>query len=87
MKWKLLGMLIFMTRFYNGAGRVVEAAPVDKSSVHADIAGWQAHRPGTAGFVACHRPSIEPQPEPGVKWHRLARLQPWSQRRKGFLAD
>jgi hypothetical protein len=38
MKWKLLGILIFMRQFYKFAGLVVEAAPVGKNIIRA---GWR----------------------------------------------
>jgi hypothetical protein len=35
MKWKLLGILIFMIHFYKAAEPVVETAPIDGSTVNA----------------------------------------------------
>jgi len=40
MKWKLLGILIFMRQFYKVARLVVEAAPVGENVVNAIRAGW-----------------------------------------------
>jgi hypothetical protein len=34
MKWKLLGILIFIVQFYKVAGLVVEAAPVGENTVN-----------------------------------------------------
>jgi hypothetical protein len=41
MKWKLLGILIFMSQFYKVAGLVVEAAPVGEDAVNFIRAGWR----------------------------------------------
>lgn len=49
MKWKLLGILIFMRQFYKVAGLVVETAPVGENTVNAIRGGWQAGATQFAG--------------------------------------
>jgi hypothetical protein len=44
MKWKLLGIMIFMRHFYKVAEPVVETAPIDGSTVNAVRAGVACRR-------------------------------------------